>query len=59
MLNNCFKNSRTINKFQTGVSGPYLDGFIQCLHESGYKTSRMGRLIRGSYRFGEWVKEEG
>jgi hypothetical protein len=59
MLNHYFKNLLTLEKYQTGPAGPYLDQLIGWFEERGYRRCCIRRHIRGADHFIRWARRSG
>lgn len=59
MLNTYFKHPFTLNKFHTGLAGPYLDDFASQLTQAGYSRDKIRAHLRGAGRFSAWAMNAG
>ena len=59
MLTSYFESARSLARYRSGLTGPYLDEFVCWLEGRGYGRTSIRRHIREVVHFGDWACEEG
>jgi integrase/recombinase XerD len=59
MLTDYFKSPLTLERYRSGLIGPYLDAFTAWLDEHGYRRVSIRRHVREVVHFAAWAKTAG
>lgn len=59
MLTNYFNCKITLERYRSGMAGPYLDEFVTWLGDRGYRRSTIRRYARGVVHFANWANTKG
>lgn len=56
MLTDFFISPTALERYRSGITGPYLDSFTDWLNGQGYRRASIRRHVREIVNFGAWIK---
>jgi len=59
MLTQYFKSSRTLERYRSGLVGPYVDEFVSWLEGRGYRRRSIRRYLPGAHHLSLWAQRTG